>query len=130
MTSYASDTDLLNGGIPTAAASRFTSPERSDALGKASRTADSYLRGRYTLPLASWDTDLTRAVVAIATYDLFSSKGFNPDSSDKNIRTRYEDAIKWLEGVRDSQIHPDIVDSTPDESDEAAAVYCDAPRGW
>lgn len=108
----------------------------------ASDTADSYLRGRYALPLADWGTDLRRYTAWIAIYYLMTGRGFSPAAgADELIRDRYYQAVGypdrpgsgWLPGVQRQAIHPDV---TPAQAQPGDAVH-DVPqvitspqRGW
>ena len=113
MADYATLPDLVNLGIAGQAIATITNQARLAAIAAASRLADSYLAARFTLPLIAWQQDLTRAVVAIATYDLMSQRGFSPaPGSDENIRLRYEDAIRWLEKIAAGLVTPQVTDSS------------------
>ena len=106
---------------------------KTEALDVASSLADGYLRQRYTLPLVAFCPDLTRAVCAIATYDLLSARGYDPVAQDNgNVRVRYEDAIKWLERLAAGEISPDIDDSAPtgEDSDAPGLAIRSLPPRW
>ncbi|UZX16554.1 DUF1320 domain-containing protein [Thermus sp. PS18] len=112
---YASRTDLHALGLPEAVLASIPEAEQEAALEAASALADSYLRTRYDLPLASWGRGLTRAVALIAAYDLMSRRGYDPTRpGQENLRMRYEDAIRWLEGVAAGRVDPGVVDASPD----------------
>lgn len=119
--SYATLTDLVNLGLPSEALETLSSDIKSAALDAASSTAASYLRKRYSLPLTSWSTDLTRAVVHIACFDLLCNRGFNPNrGADASVQLRHDNAILWLRDVSKGLCEPEgIVDST-DLADEAS----------
>ena len=68
----------------------------SVVLEDASGEIDSYLGKAYSLPLASKPPALKRLAVDIAVYRLMS---LLPKESVEDARRRYEDAIKWLEGL-------------------------------
>lgn len=63
------------------------------AIADADSEIDSYVAVRYSLPLASVPTELTRVACDIARYRLYGLKPL------EEVRQRYEDAIKWLAGV-------------------------------
>lgn len=97
--------------------------------------ADGYLAGRYVLPLVGHGTDLTRAVCAIATWDLMVGVGFNPEGTHELIRTRYEDAVKWLSGIAAGKVSPpSIVDTSPAPAAASSPmrpeVMSRPKRGW
>ena len=127
---YATLDDLFRLGLPEGALRGVPTATLEDALEAASRLADSYLRARYTLPLTSWDEALTRAVAAIAAYDLLAVRGYDPTrGADEVVRLRYEDAIRWLERVASGAVSPDIRDSTP-ETREGSFSAATSPRRW
>ena len=110
MTAYATTTDFTALGLPAAA---LGSIDPTAAIAAASARADGYLASRYTLPLVTWGEDLRDAVCAIAAYTLLSQRGFNPDAAaDANVRDRYLDAIRWLEGISASRVTPVLTDSS------------------
>ena len=111
MSSYAQIADLTTYGLPATALQSPNLPVQVQqaALDDASAIADSYLRGRYSLPLLAWGTDLTQAVCRIAAYNLLSVRGYNPAAAaDVNIRDRYTDAIDWLNKVQRQAVHPNV----------------------
>ncbi len=117
---YASRADLHALGLPEAALASIPDVEQEAALEAASALADSYLRVRYDLPLTSWGRELSRAVALIAAYDLMSRRGYDPTRpGQENLRMRYEDAIRWLEGVAAGRVDPGVVDAAPEVSSSA-----------
>jgi phage gp36-like protein len=129
-TLYADEADLEELGVgPTLLEDQSIT---ADAVAKnllaASRTADGYLDNGtgypYTLPLVQVGVDLKLRVAWIAAWTLVSSAGFAPEEGADNVyRQRYEDAIKWLEGVRDGDIiSVDTIGTTPGPPTAAAAA--------
>lgn len=113
---YASLADLAALGLPPHALAGVEAADQYAALEAASALVDSYLRGRYPLPLLSWGRELTRVTAIIAAYDLMSRRGYDPNRpGDENLRLRYEDAIRWLEGVAAGRIDPQVGVAPPDE---------------
>ena len=111
MSQYAQVQDLTTYGLPATALQSPNLPVQvqNAALSDASDIADSYLRGRYSLPLIAWGSELTQAVCRIAAYNLLSVRGYNPGASaDVNIRDRYVDAIDWLNKVQRQAVHPNV----------------------
>lgn len=107
--SYASLADLYALGAPEKAFGQLTDVQKLSALESASLIVDTYLRGRYSLPLLTWDFSITEATCRIAAYNALSVRGFNPAvGGDANVRTRYEDSLKWLDKVQRQQAHPDL----------------------
>lgn len=134
---YATRTQLGQFGIRAAALAGINNDDQDAALEAASDLADSYLRSRFTLPLTAWQDDLRRVVCNIAAYDMLSSRGYNPDAgADSNVRQRYEDAIRWLEGVASGRVTPSVTDSGSSGSSGSgsaagvARVFSSDPRGW
>ena len=127
---YASRSDLRALGLPEAVLASIPEAEQEAALEAASALADSYLRARYDLPLASWGRGLTRAVTLIAAYDLMSRRGYDPTRpGQENLRMRYEDAIRWLEGVAAGKVDPGVEDATPEVSSTAVQAVT-RERRW
>ena len=131
-TTYASKTDLVNSGITPEFWTGDLAPS-DDAINTACNDASCYMdtiigvSDEITLPLvAPYDNTLVKSCVAIAMWYLLAIRGYDPDSqTDKNIRTRYEDADKWLNKIankkaklqhqvttpRSEGVQPDMVSS-------------------
>jgi phage gp36-like protein len=88
---------LTNLDDPTAAA--IDSVPLTRALTDAAALIDSYLSRRYQLPLLVIPQVLIPYALDIARYRLDRIR----DRED--VRRRYEDAIKWLESVRDGKCY-------------------------
>jgi len=129
---YATPSDFATMGLNTGAFEDVPQSQIWGVLEGASRFVDDYLSARATLPLVVFaNASLRRAVVVIATYDLLSSIGYNPEGADENFRLRYLDIIKWLEAIAagDLPLPGGIQDSTP-TAEGAPEVYSDPPRCW
>lgn len=74
------------------------------ALDDASAEIDGYLQSRYTLPLATVPAALARVCADIARYRLYD------DHASEQIRDRYRDAIRWLEGVSRGNVSLGLAD--------------------
>jgi len=98
---YATRTDLHRVGLPAAALAGVSTVTQDAALEAASGLANAYIvRSGYDLPLSTWPAGLTLHVCGIAAWVLLSTRGFDPSNpSDKAVRMRFDDAIKWLEKV-------------------------------
>jgi phage gp36-like protein len=133
---YATRTDLVNLGIAAQALEGVATGSQDAALLAASELADSYLGSRFTLPLTAWGSDLKRHVCSIAAWDLLGgTRGFNPEAgTNEVVRTRYEDAIRWLEQVAANKVTPaGAVDSSSPTSSRGPAsafVRSSPKRGW
>lgn len=132
MTRYAERSDLTRFGLPAAALTNVATATQDAALDAASAVADGYLRGRFELPLTAWGDDLRRAICAIASWDLMTARGFDPNAgADEVLRQRYEDAIAWLKSIALGHVIPvDVVDATPDEDDGGTFSVSNARRRW
>jgi phage gp36-like protein len=110
----------------------ISATKKTEQLAATTELASGILAARFDLPITSWGGDLTQAVCKIAAYEILSVRGFNPDGDDKNVRDRYDDAMKWLADVAAGRITPiGLVDSTPDTEDLGGAeVVTVASRGW
>lgn len=74
------------------------SPKVAEALEDASQTIDSYLAGRYTLPLKSVPAVLERHCCYIARYFLEKNR------ATEQARRDYDDSIRYLEKVANGTI--------------------------
>lgn len=107
---YASLSDLTTYGLPATSLGNLTVLQQQNALDNASETVDSYLRGRYALPLVSYGVEITEATCRIAAYNLMNIRGYNPAAgSDVNLVNRYNDTIAWLNKVQRQAVHPNLV---------------------
>src|SRR5260221_6203428 len=79
--------------LPAAVLSLTTNAQQLQACDDASEEADSYMRGRYALPLLAWGSDVTRYTSWIACYLLAQLIGFAPQAgSGQLIVERYYQA--------------------------------------
>lgn len=129
---YATIADFGLSGLATGAFTGIALPQIWAALEGASRLIDDYLSARVGLPLVVFaNASLRRATCVIATYDLLSTIGYNPEGDSENFRLRYLDILKWLAEIRDGDapLPGGIVDSTP-VLEGAPEVVSDEARGW
>jgi phage gp36-like protein len=107
---YASQADLLQVGFPQAAVGVLSVAQIAAALQSASDYADGFFRARWgaaSVPLLTWDSSVTDAVVKIAAFRLLKVRGFNPQSpQDAQFKADHDDAIDWLNKVQRQQAHP------------------------
>jgi phage gp36-like protein len=134
---YATTADLTALGVSTDVLSDVEDAQKEAVITARSRFADGYLAVRYTIPdggLTAFTGDLTWAVVQLACYDLVTN--YHRYTTDKpnedSLRKRHDDAIKWLEAVRDGEISPAIADDDDDASTvPGAPVFVSSTiRGW
>lgn len=133
---------ILAQYLQPAVLSLFTPPQQEQACIDASSEADSYMRGRYALPLSAWGSDVTKYTSWIACYLLMQLIGFAPQAgSDKLIVERYYQAVGWPDrpgtgwfpGVQRQAIHPDVTPAiaTPgDPGHDLPQVRTEPQRGW
>ncbi|SRR6266568_5443920 len=133
MSSYVLVSEIGRYGGNVDAISSISPTDQQAALDAASGLADSYMRGRYRLPLLTWnDPALKKAVVSIAYYDMLTTRGYNPQSgSDANVVNRNIEAIAWLVKVQKQEAHPNVTPSA-DQSPgyDAPRVLSTPKRGW
>lgn len=139
MSQYGELEDLEATGLPPRALEEVVSVD--DFLTKASATIDSYLRRRYTLPLATTPPEIADACIAIASYRLLVFRGFNPDEYDANFKARNDFYLGapgmkgWLDKLADGSVVLDgAIDATPGTpttgGPRTPKVYSRSSRGW
>lgn len=88
-----------------------------EAIARASDRIDTFLRGRYTLPLTNVPGVLTDYCVQITIYNLASRKGIDQNGAEKTIKDNHDTALRELkliaEGVLDIGILSNDGKSTP-----------------
>ena len=139
---YCAPADLVTYGLPAAALSKTTAAQQTAACMSASRKADSYLRGRYALPLASFGEDIVMHTAWVASYMLMMVAGFSSrPGSDEGVRARYYEAVGdpsrpgsgWFPGIEHQHIHPDVTPAVPQPGDavhDLPQVTTSQRRGW
>jgi hypothetical protein len=133
----------LSQYIPLATLNIATVAEQQQACLDATEEADSYIRGRFQLPLLAWGNDVTRYTAYIAIYLLAMGPiGMAPQAgADSNITTNYYRAVGWPDrpgtgwfpGIQRQAIQPDVTPSIPvgqDPGHDAPQVSSNQPRGW
>jgi len=140
---YVEYTDLPKY-LPVQVLNLATVVQQQQACIDATEEIDSYIRGRFQMPLLDWGTDLRRMTGYVAVFQLMSgvigwgATGGNPD---QNITTNYYRAVGWPDrpgsgwavGVQRQAIQPDVTPSIPvgqDRIHDAPQVSSQAPRGW
>lgn len=83
------------------------------ALNDASAMIDSYLRGRYQVPVQTPPRDLIRAACILARYDLAKSSHSEP--TDQMVKD-YEEIRKWLLDIQKGVARLDIPVHGPTQS--------------
>lgn len=133
MSSYATPADFEAYGLPRDAWGERSDDEIQAKLDSACSTADSYLdspTSKFTLPLiAPFPESLKDAVCRITAYNLPSVQGYNPEGQSENLRLRYEDAIRWLEGIAAGRITPvGVTDSSSTGNGASGVPYVVSPQ--
>lgn len=141
-TPYCVPADLPNY-LPAATVNLATPAQQQQACLDATEEADSYLRGRYALPLTNWGNDLRRYTAYIAIYLLMSGGiGWAPEAgSDSNITTNYYRAVGWPDrpgtgwfpGIQRQSIQPDVTPTVAQPGDpvhDVPQVFTSPQRGW
>ena len=98
---YATPEQLTLYSLAPGVAAAFSAEEQEAALDAASALVESYIRGRFDLPLADpYSLDIVTAVTDIAAYTLMKKRGFAPDTEDaKQFEGAYSRAVAWLKDV-------------------------------
>lgn len=107
------------------------------AIVDATALINSYIRGRYLVPIAAPPQDIVRATCVIARYDLADTERSSP--TDEMTKGKAE-VIKWLENIAKEVVHLDIplatvtgaehVGSGPRVSDRERFMTLDNLRGF
>lgn len=116
MSIYASLAQLYVHGAPQRAFGSISDADKEAALEAASETIDTYFRGRFPLPLVTWDHSVVENTCKIAAYELISgARGYNPAAgADTSLLDRYNQAISWCVKVQKQQAHPNVTASVAD----------------
>ncbi len=141
MSQYCQPSDLLNAINPLALTG-ISNGAQVQACVDASNEADSYMRGRYNLPLASpFDPAIVRHTAYIAVYLLLAARGYNPSQGgDGTVETNYHKSVGdtrfpgggFFPGIQRQIIHPSVVESiaTIGSATQMPQVRTGHPRGW
>jgi phage gp36-like protein len=132
---YATTAQLASLSLTPQAAARYGEAAMNASLQAASSRADTYLTSQFTLPLTSWDMQLTRVVCDMAAFDLARQYGLNPSAPDfKAIESLFNGSIDWLVQVREHKLTPLYEDSgsgdSPGSDEGGPFIISDAPVGF
>lgn len=121
-------TDFDKWALPAVAG--VDSTVKTAACSSGSAIAESYLRSRYSLPLASWGDDVREQACALAARAALTTTGFNPEEpSAAAVIQRARDAERWFRGVAAGEITPDVAETAGSDVPFAIALSEDS-RGW
>jgi phage gp36-like protein len=126
MSQYATTTDLGDYGLPPDALAGMTAAVQNKILTKASGTIDSYLRGRYSLPLAGgpYPDEIIEACVSIAAFKVLKRRGHNPSAFDQTFTDDYQTTLDWLSKLAKGEVNLDSgADATPTVNEARPRVY-------
>lgn len=128
--------------LPAATLNLATDSQKLQACLDASEQADSYMRGRYALPLLAWGNDITRNTGYIAAFLLMQFIGYAPQAgSDQNVlgnlylATGYPDraGTGFFPGIQAQRVHPDVTPAVAQPGDpghDVPQVFTSQQRGW
>jgi phage gp36-like protein len=132
MSQYCAPADVTTYALPPAAVAAIPIATQLAQCVAASERMDSYMRGRFQLPLLAWGQDVIMHAAYIAAALLMRQRGYNPAAgADVTIERRYAEAIAWCEGVERQRIHPDVTPSpSPGTNYQLPQVSTGPVRGW
>jgi phage gp36-like protein len=111
---YTDDSDT--GAIDTGATDKAIA--RADAL------IDAHIAARYTVPVTPVPDMLNAIAVDIVIYQIYSRRGQAPDE----IRTKYDDAVKFLEKVSAGRVILPMAASAPESRSSGTVAISTSPR--
>lgn len=134
MAAYATKADLANLGVANEALGNISDAQIDAVCESRSRFADGYfLAGGYEVPdggFLVFGTDLTWAVSQLSCYDLVSNLGYTTDKGNQdNLRKRHDDALAWLEMIRDREIALQVTEEDG-SSANGPVITAVCQRGW
>jgi len=126
---YATETDLTNTGLSAQIVGQLTTAQVTAYLAESSSVVDSYLRGRYSVPLTTVPESIRKATVNLAACDILQTLGYKPEEYDAGYKARCEKTLEWLKDISAGRASLGDVDDTVIH-EGAARVYTSTPRGW
>lgn len=114
-TAYCTTADLSTFGAPAAALVGIDPTVLQACVDGANGEADSYLGNVFTLPLLQWGPEVKKFCAALAIYDVFVNRGFDPGSPElaEQVRDRATDARAWFRRVGEGKATPaNVIDSS------------------
>lgn len=148
MSQYASRAELAAKNLPAAALEEVDRKTIDEILVSNSGLVDTYLRGRYRLPLTgalpvegqspnTYPPEIVAAVLALTAFDVLTYRGSNPDEYDTNFRTKRDFYLGtqgqkgWLDKLSAGAVSIDAsLDATPTTYEGGAVVFNGSARGW
>ena len=146
MSKYASRAQLAQTGLPAEALEEVDGGKQDEFLIGTSGTMDSYMRGRYKLPIAgvlepanTFPPELVDCCLAITAYRLLVFRGFNPDAVDVNFKLRHDFYLGnqergtkgWLDKLSAGAVSLDLaLDASPTVAEGGGFVVDGSTRGF
>jgi phage gp36-like protein len=146
---YASRGQLAQTGLPSGALEEVDGGKQDEFLVLSSGTIDSYLRGRYRLPITgelgtantpnTYPPELQDACLAISAYRLLCFRGFNPDDYDSNFKLRHDFYLGdisrgtkgWLDKLSAGAVSLDLaLDASPAVAEGGGFAVDGSRRGF
>jgi phage gp36-like protein len=126
---YSTEADFLVLGLPAVALDGVT--DTSDWRSAAAGQIDSYLRGRYRLPLvAPYPAEIVEVECKLAAYGFISNRGFDPEAgANQNIVLRYKDARDWLKALSEGKVNLDVAADQTSARAEGGPIVASRSRG-
>jgi phage gp36-like protein len=132
---YSTEAEFNVLGLPAVALDGAT--DTSDYRDAAQGQINSYLRGRYRLPLvAPYPPEIIETECKLAAYSFISIRGFDPEAgANQNIVLRYKDARDWLKALSEGKVNLDVASDQTAARAEGGPVVASQPcrktgAGW
>jgi phage gp36-like protein len=126
---YSTELEFNALGLPAVAldGATDTSQYRDAAQGQ----IDSYLRGRYRLPLGvPYPPEIIEVECKLAAYSFISIRGFDPEAgANQNIALRYRDAMAWLKALSEGKVNLDVAADQTAARAEGGPIVSSRARG-
>lgn len=111
--------ELYALGLRGPSLQNVSTDDQDTAIAAAGDTLRSYFRARYQgdqLEAAMATPAAKRAWAHVATYDLLSTRGFNPDTNEKDANTlrRNDAALRWARDVSNGIAHLAVPETPAD----------------
>lgn len=125
---YSTEDDFAALGLPAVALDGVT--DTTDWRTAAAGRIDSYLRGRYLLPLAvPYPAEVIDVECALAAYYFISNRGFDPEQgANANVVARYRDAQRWLEQLAAGKVNLAVAADSTAERAEGGPIVASKTR--
>lgn len=102
-----------------------TSVQVARALEDAQAEVDTYLQGRFSLPLQAVPPILKQVTADIVLYRLMPLR---PEHEVEDVRARYRDAVKRLQDIRDGRLDLGLPQADAPSSGPAPVLVTSCPR--